>query len=944
MNEEKQSDKPQILNAFQNKTLGKYFGNPVVVSIFYFILLISFIILLFSSTYITISSLVTVFFVYLLLKQIYYKWTSDNSKEVSYFSIIMLGLLIITIIFCNMILPAGIKFVAVNKTSVVDTIQQPVYSIIYTSLIYSILFILLVVYTTFNKNKITLLLLSGFFVFAFVLYMVIRSHLPASITNAQTSSTLINILLYTPLSFSCLYIIFIFIKYFKYIFGSTIKNSSFANNIIQSIPIQSVVPENSISAMKQQLDSLNTDTSYKNTKIPFQVGAVNICTIIFVVVYISYLIKFINGSAVTNFGQGSEPGTYEVLNALPELGMVLINGSIISVITILIYKMYQIGLPELSDDAAKLRARTMREQQRKITNLTGELALENSEIVSLAFLILYDVALANIFNNDYFNSTNFFYEKYINPFIPHKWIDKYIIPYLPMKYIPRLSTIFIIIIYIITFFIYYKVLTKEKDVKNNSDLLMFFITIILFVSVILIINNSSLAKRSALNNGISPYIYAIIAYSVVFAIGLFILYFVLKSDVKIFNIDKKDLTNTVTYALFTLFVLLFLFTLINWIIQIFNYFTLKNRDGSSSVLGIILNIAIVITMMALLFRMLTYGNFLKESSIMNDSPMLQLVIASIFYIPCLLIAGIEMLTGLYKKGSSVITNAASQTTVRSTDIILIVIIILLYIIYYSLPTIYNFFASQGGKLLLKEPVYTNIPLFIASQNTLQPNPKKSNAGSLELFNYSYSYDWTEASMNIVPITNSHSYNYALSSWIFINGNSAANSQSNEFYSLMNYGGKPNIQYRGKDNQLRITIQQTKNAPTNNNYDFDEEGNLIIYKNTIFLLQKWNNIVVNYESGILDIFINGELQQSFKSIIPYMSNDDLNIGETDGVHGGICNIVYFNEPLNIKQIYYLYHSMKDLSPPIGLNYYDRLYISSLKVENATNFIGLNQISN
>jgi len=104
-------------------------------------------------------------------------------------------------------------------------------------------------------------------------------------------------------------------------------------------------------------------------------------------------------------------------------------------------------------------------------------------------------------------------------------------------------------------------------------------------------------------------------------------------------------------------------------------------------------------------------------------------------------------------------------------------------------------------------------------------------------------------------------------------------------------------------------------------------------------------VINYNSGILDIFINGKLQQSFNGgSIPYMKLDNITIGEKNGLHGGICNVVYFSDALNIKQVYYLYTSVKDLNPPILMNYYDSLYLSSIKVENATEKIGLNQIAN
>jgi hypothetical protein len=107
-------------------------------------------------------------------------------------------------------------------------------------------------------------------------------------------------------------------------------------------------------------------------------------------------------------------------------------------------------------------------------------------------------------------------------------------------------------------------------------------------------------------------------------------------------------------------------------------------------------------------------------------------------------------------------------------------------------------------------------------------------------------------------------------------------------------------------------------PINNLYkltDLDQNGNRILYENSNFLLQKWNNIIINYNGGVLDIFLNGELVKSNIGVVPYYKLDNLTIGEDGGIEAGICNVVYFRKPLSATNIYYLYNMVKDRSPPV-----------------------------
>ena len=80
------------------------------------------------------------------------------------------------------------------------------------------------------------------------------------------------------------------------------------------------------------------------------------------------------------------------------------------------------------------------------------------------------------------------------------------------------------------------------------------------------------------------------------------------------------------------------------------------------------------------------------------------------------------------------------------------------------------------------------------------------------------------------------------------------------------------------------------------------------------MQKWNNLVINYDGGIVDVFINGVLKKSLKGILPALSYNSIKLGEIDGIAGGVCNVVYYPSRISQDRISMNYNLLKNNNPP------------------------------
>lgn len=345
------------------------------------------------------------------------------------------------------------------------------------------------------------------------------------------------------------------------------------------------------------------------------------------------------------------------------------------------------------------------------------------------------------------------------------------------------------------------------------------------------------------------------------------------------NSFVSDKINLFKRSLLVLFGIVISSLIIFWIV-----FNIQNLSGKSGTTSFVLNLILVAIVLGLIYKTLIVrlplGNEKKNA-------FFALILNILFYIPCLF-------NGIFDTIGKTLVGEYQSTTMGS--ILMLMAVIGLIITYYMTPSVINKINIQGGKQLVNKPVYTN---------TLYP------LGTYEELNGSDKFD----------------YQYAISCWVFLDAAAPNMNESyNRYTSLLNFGNKPNILYKGVTNTLMVTMQQKDLNKVNkgNIVDFDEEGNRIIYKNSNVLLQKWNNIIINYNSGVLDIFLNGELVKSSVGVVPYYTLDNLTIGEENGIKGGICNVVYFKRALNSSNVYYLYNMVKNISPPL-LNESDKTLI-------------------
>jgi hypothetical protein len=426
---------------------------------------------------------------------------------------------------------------------------------------------------------------------------------------------------------------------------------------------------------------------------------------------------------------------------------------------------------------------------------------------------------------------------------------------------------------------------NEQNSQTPTLLITYVILYIIFIIIVSVGLNNQLKQQYKDNKTQSAG-----AIALIIIISIIWLGFVLNEMFKLGILSSKIITKetwsvtfdyvrklfmTVSGVIVSSLVIYILVTSINGLT------TKDKKKKDQGVMPFIVNLLTILVILGILYKVLKINTNPKVNQTYH------LILDIIFYIPCLFITLYNNSPSMGKTKTPSMPDAKDFT--QMTYIKILVGVIVLYIVYFYLFSFSQVYNNQDGALILKDPIKLNI------LTTLSDNLKlnKLNEDSKDITDIAD------------PNKTKFNYHYGMSFWLYLD--SVNETQIDKYLTVLNYGDKPKVEYNPVQNIMRITVQS-------NEENKDAEPRVIYTLNTV-LLQKWNNVIINYIGGTIDVFYNGELVASTLNVSPYMSYDALTSGQDNGITGGICNLVYFTKSMTAKQIYYLYNILKDTSPPV-----------------------------
>jgi hypothetical protein len=276
--------------------------------------------------------------------------------------------------------------------------------------------------------------------------------------------------------------------------------------------------------------------------------------------------------------------------------------------------------------------------------------------------------------------------------------------------------------------------------------------------------------------------------------------------------------------------------------------------------SIIVAILIGIVALAIAFRT-------NRAYIYNMKGLSGFIVNFILFIPCLFSDFIEYLYGDF-------------ATTPKIVYLLFVFELILILLYLYIPKILKKMQERKGNTIIDTPIRINYRNDATNYIDMQSTPPPpSNVQNLL----------------VKPEANIRRQ-FALSMWMYVVPMPPNHVPYNKPANILNFNNHPSIVYNGTDKKFTIYY---------NNVDSD-----------VFdaPLEKWNQVIVNYDKDTVDLFLNGVLIKTHTRKVTSESfniGDILTTGQENGLQGGIAKVVYYEQPLLSHEIGTAYRYEKDL---------------------------------
>jgi hypothetical protein len=258
------------------------------------------------------------------------------------------------------------------------------------------------------------------------------------------------------------------------------------------------------------------------------------------------------------------------------------------------------------------------------------------------------------------------------------------------------------------------------------------------------------------------------------------------------------------------------------------------------------------------------------------------IIQLIFYIPCLLLDFIEYLKNELK-------------IAPNTTYILFAVELAIILLYFLIVRLSKYVPKTTTKALANDPVFLNNVTELADSSTLSIEPTEDTAIATQInyrANYSVSF-WAFINQPTEPIT------------VFLLGDPQYRDGSNNFQIT----GKPRVMYENGQYTFYLTARPEKSS----------------YRGPQFKMslpsQKWNHFVISYDENKVNVFINGNLEKTYKFATneqpTYTNHDVISVGSNipNKNVGAICNVQYYTVPVGQYEVITEYNLLMMKTPPV-----------------------------